>query len=133
MPKVTGVGGVFIFSNDPKRLAAWYAEKFGLVLTHDAQANNYYVSLWSRAEDDPTLRLQTVFAIMPARERLGAQRGEYMINYRVEDLEGLVAQLGAAGIEMEPIAVMDDGQGQGKFCQLRDLEGNLIELWEHVG
>jgi glyoxylase I family protein len=133
MPTVIGIGGVFIFSNDPKRLAEWYAQYLGLKLIRDAEADNYYLSLWSRDVDDPSVKLQTVFAIMHAKDSLGPTRGEYMINYRVDDLDGLVAQLHTAGIATEPMTLQGDGQGRGKFTQLRDPEGNRIELWEHVG
>ncbi len=136
MAKVTGVGGVFIFADHPQQLAEWYTQHLGLELTHDSQAGNYYVSLWSRDVDQPEFKLQTVFAIMPAPQTLSRERGkrsEYMINYRVDDLEALVAQLHAAGIATEPVTMQDDGQGKGKFTQLKDPEGNRIELWEHVG
>lgn len=135
MANVTGIGGVFIFANDAAGLADWYRDMLGLALTHDAQANNYYVALWSRDLQQPEVQLQTVFAIMPSPTKLDRRRGEYLINYRVDDLEGLVGQLKVAGVEVGPIEMLDDGQGQGqgKFCQLRDLEGNRIELWEHVG
>ena len=132
MFKVTGVGGVFLYSNDPRTLAGWYTRNLGLDLTYDESSQNYYLGFFCRDPADPSRQLQTVFAIMPAPEKLRPGRGEYMINYRVDDLDGLVAQLAAAGVSTEPVTLQADGQGQGKFTQLKDPEGNRIELWQHL-
>ena len=128
--KINGIGGVFIYSNNPKELAEWYSLHFGINTTHDEQMNAYYKEIWYRDLDDPSRKLHTVFAILPAQEPLGSERRESMVNYRVDDLEALVRQLNAEGIVTEPIAVQRDAEGYGKFTHLKDPDGNRIELWQ---
>ena len=127
---VNGIGGVFIYANDPKSLAEWYSHHLGLEFTCDEGDGNYYMLFYYRDVDDPSKRLNTVFAIMPADSELGTTRGEAMINYRVHDLAALMAQLTAAGIVVEEIKVQRDDEGFGKFTHLVDPEGNRIELYQ---
>jgi predicted enzyme related to lactoylglutathione lyase len=130
MIKVNGIGGVFIYANDPTSLAEWYARHFGLELKPIEGEQTHYMVFTYRDHNDSSKLLSTVFAIMPAVKPLSAERGECMINYRVDDLEEFVRQLGAEGIATEPIAAQFDGEGLGKFTHLRDPEGNRIELWQ---
>lgn len=69
---------------------------------------------------------------MPASGELSSPRNQAMINYRVDDLEGLVRDLAAAGVVCDPIHRAADAEGQVKFTHLHDPEGNRIELWEHI-
>jgi predicted enzyme related to lactoylglutathione lyase len=137
MPHVLGIGGVFIFAQDSELLAGWYQRHLGFAFERmDAGGGHptFYQELWSRHDADPARRLQTVFAIMPAPDGDGAPtRPTAMVNYRVDDLEGFVAQLAAAGVEADPIHGAEDGEGVGKFTHIVDPEGNRIELWEHTG
>ncbi len=128
--KVNGIGGVFIYANDPKDLAEWYARHLGIEFTRDEASHSYYMLFYYRDLDDPSKRLDTTFAILPAKEQLGSERGEVMINYRVHDLEAVVAQLTAAGIAVDDIKIQRDEEGFGKFTHLVDLEGNRIELYQ---
>ncbi len=128
--RVNGIGGVFIYSNNPKRLARWYAQHFGINLKIEGGLDAYYTELWYRDINNPERKLHTVFAIMSASEPLGPNRRETMINYRVDDLEALVKQLETDGIVVDPIARQRDAEGYGKFTHLKDLDGNRIELWE---
>jgi catechol 2,3-dioxygenase-like lactoylglutathione lyase family enzyme len=70
-----------------------------------------------------------VFAIMPGDPGNGAG---HIVNYRVDDIEAVVASLHAGGVETSPITVGADAESQGKFARLRDPEGHRIELWEHL-
>jgi len=128
--RVNGIGGVFIYSNNPKRLAEWYAQHLGIDLKTEEAQGAYYTEIWYRDIDSPRKKLHTVFAIMRATELLGANRRETMINYRVDDLEALAQQLKADGIAVEPITTQRDAEGYGKFTHLKDLDGNRIELWQ---
>ena len=128
--RVSGIGGVFIYSNNPKRLAEWYLQHFGIDLKIEGGLDAYYTELWYRDINNPERKLHTVFAIMPANQPLGANRKETMINYRVDDLEAIVKQLNRDGITVDPIAIQRDAEGHGKFTHLKDLDGNRIELWE---
>lgn len=131
MPQVRGVAGVFLHAADPKRLAEWYREHFGITFVSDLP-NTYYTEFYFRDDADPAQRRSTVFAIMPARTPLG-ERGEYMINYRIDDLGAFVDELQAHGVNVEPLQEQYDGRSpdsKGLFTRLRDGEGNQIELYQ---
>ena len=125
MAQVYGIGGVFIYSTNPKLLAEWYALHFGIEFEYDEKDGNFWMLFYSRDDHDPSKRTSTVFAIMPAKTRLGSQRGEYMINYKVDDLQGFIEQLKSRGVSAEPVE--DDGQN-GRFTWTTDPERNRIEL-----
>ena len=116
MERVAGIGGVFFRARDPKALGEWYARHLGLTLEewggalfHDGDAT----TVWSPFPQDT--------------DYFGASGQQAMVNYRVRDLDAMVAQLRAAGIEVEGPA---DEQGLGRFAWAVDLEGNRLELWE---
>src|SRR5260370_33996578 len=92
MITVNGIAGVSLDANDPKGLAEWYALHFGITFLSDLP-NTYYMEFYYRDDTDPSKRRSTVFAIMLAKQPLGSERGEYMINYRVDDLTGFLEQL----------------------------------------
>ena len=127
---VNGIGGVFIFANDPRSLAEWYSRHLGIEFTRDETSDSYYMLFYYRDDVVPSKRLDTTFAILPARGQLGSDRGEFMINFRVNDLEALATQLAAAGTVVEEIQILRDEEGFGKFTHLVDLEGNHIELYQ---
>ena len=128
--EVNGIGGVFIFANDPRSLAEWYSHHLGIDFTRDEASDNYYMLFYYRDDVVPSKRLDTTFAILPASSSLGLDRGEFMINFRVNDLESLASQLAAAGIAVEEVKILRDEEGLGKFTHLVDLEGNHIELYQ---
>ncbi len=131
MPRIRGVGGVFLHADDPKRLAEWYTDHFGIAFASDMPAT-YYTELFFRDDDDTAQRRSIVLAIMPARTPLG-ERGEYTINYLVDDLRAFAAELQARGVSVEPLREEHDGRypgSKGLFTHLRDGEGNRIELYE---
>lgn len=124
MAKVTGIGGVFFKAKDPDRLARWYAEHLGV----DVQDWGGAIFEWSKggaAEPDGG---QTVWHVAAGdAEGFLPSNARWMINYRVDDLAELLAQLAAAGIE--PVAGPDD-QPTGRFAWIMDPEHNKVELWE---
>jgi hypothetical protein len=97
MIAVNGIAGVFLYASDPKKLAEWYALHFGITFLSDLP-NTYYMEFYYRDDTEPSMRRSTVFAIMPAKQPLGPERGEYMINYRVDDLRGFLEQLHSSSI-----------------------------------
>lgn len=116
--KVTGIGGVFFRASDPKGLAAWYERHLGVSRT----PTTYSQEPW-RQEQGPT-----VFAPFAAETKyFDRPTQQWMINFRVRDLDAMAAQLTRAGI-----AVKVDSQvyPNGRFARLHDPEGNPIELWE---
>lgn len=118
MAKAVGVGGVFLKSRDPKALAAWYAEHLGI------QPLGGGMLIFEGPESAGT----TVFAHFPldsAKFGDGAQQA--MVNFRIDNLDQLMAQLEAAGVRIDP--KRDDSE-YGKFAWIWDPEGNRVELWE---
>src|SRR5690242_13714177 len=126
MISVNGIGGVFLYANDPHKLAEWYTRNFGLEF-HSDMSNAFYMIFNDRDENGHESHRSTVFAIMQAKKPLGPERGEYMINYRVDDLPGFLQQLQANGIET---AAIEEHQGIGYFSWIQDPEGNRIELYQ---
>lgn len=124
MAKVTGVGGVFFKSRDPAALGAWYRDRLGIELAPFGGA----VFRWA---DDPKAHVgYTVFS--PFAEDSGyfdPSTRPVMINLRVDDLEGLLASLRAAG---ERVLERRADEPNGKFGYVLDPEGTLLELWEPV-
>jgi predicted enzyme related to lactoylglutathione lyase len=123
MARITGIGGVFFKSTgDHKKLAEWYASNLGLKLEGwggailkwpDDTANDKGLTVWSVAAPD-TKWFQPSSA-------------SFMINYRVDSLDGMLAQLKANGIE--PVKG-PDSDANGKFAWIVDPDGNKVELWE---
>lgn len=112
---VTGIGGFFFRARDPKALSAWYAEHLGV------GANPY--GHWE------TQAGPSVFSPFARASDYFAADHEWMLNLRVDDLDGLIASLKAAGIDV--ITRPDwDMPGVGRFARIHDPEGNPIELWQ---
>ena len=128
MARALMIGGVFLLSRDPERLADWYRRHLGLELGFLPE-EGYYNELYFRKDETPEERQHLVFAIMPGDP--GAGEG-HIINYRVDDIEAVVASLREDGTEVSSITVGPNAEGEGKFARLRDPEGHRIELWEHL-
>lgn len=121
MEKVLGIGGVFFRSDDPSGLAKWYADNLGV----DPVPGDYDTQPW-RQDAGPT-----VFAPFPGdTDYFGNPQQAWMINFRVRDLDSMVAQLRDAGIE---VALDAQAYPNGRFARLHDPDGNPIELWEPAG
>ncbi len=121
MARVTGVGGVFLRSEDPKRLTAWYAEHLGVVVSP------WGVSFqWS--DEVPKGTGMTAWSAFPADTKyFGDEPRETMINYRVDDLEALLAKLAEAGVWID---LKRENSDYGRFAWIKDCDGNRLELWE---
>lgn len=122
--KVTGIGGVFFKCKDPKAVNEWYKTHLGFDTTP------YGTSFEWRQAEDPTQKGTTVWN--PFKEEtkyFEPSTKDFMINYRVENLVELVAQLKAEGVTIvDEIESFD----YGKFIHIMDPEGNKIELWEAI-
>jgi predicted enzyme related to lactoylglutathione lyase len=115
MERVLGIGGYFLRSADPAALGAWYRDCLGL----DADDNG----LW-RQDAGPT-----VFATFESgTDYFGSPAQQVMLNFRVGDLEAMLAQLRAKGADVDPAT--QDMDGVGRFGWVTDPEGNRIELWQ---
>lgn len=117
MEKVLGIGGLFFRSENPSRLAKWYETHLGITLT----PTSYDQEVWQQAAGP------TVFApFVKDTKYFGRPEQSWMVNFRVADLNAMVAQLRAAGIEVED----PQSYPNGDFARVHDPEGNPIELWE---
>jgi predicted enzyme related to lactoylglutathione lyase len=115
MERVLGIGGHFMRASDPAALGAWYRDTLGL----DADENG----LWNQAAGP------TVFAAFEAdTDYFGSSAQQTMLNFRVRDLDAMLAQLRSKGADVaEETQEMD---GVGRFGWVTDPEGNRIELWQ---
>jgi glyoxylase I family protein len=109
---VSGIGGVFFRAKDPEALSEWYEKHLGINGMDWAQQKG-----------------QTVFAPFPAdTEYFGSQMQAFMLNFRVDDLDGLLEQLKAGGVKI--VKGVEEQAGVGRFAWIEDPEGNRIELWQ---
>ena len=121
MEKVLGIGGLFFRAKDPKALAKWYADNLGVLEV----PGSYDEECWRQAGGS------TVFAPFDeGTDYFGRAEQQWMINFRVRDIEAMARQLQAAGIAVE---IDPEAYPNGRFARLADPEGNPIELWQPVG
>ena len=122
MEKVTGIGGIFIKADNPAELQNWYQDKLGLPV------GEYDLTLFHWREADAPEKLgQTAWSLFPRQTTyFDPSRASWMVNYRVENMERMLAQLREAGVTIEGELVEE----YGRFAWVLDPEGNKIELWE---
>ncbi|MXP46084.1 VOC family protein [Altererythrobacter luteolus] len=119
MAKITGLGGVFYVVENPEATRTWYREKLGLDGDYGPQLN------WSEEPGDRPYSLISHFA---EDKYIKPGKGGFMINLRVDDLDGFTALLKERGVE-----ILDSAdEGYGKFAWILDPDGIKIELWEQV-
>ena len=124
MKKVTGIGGLFFKTDDPQRTRSWYHDHLGI----DSEVWGS-VFLW-REDADPQERGYTVWSPFALdSQKFTPSEQPFMVNYRVQDLEGLLAELRTA--EVEIVGDLEQHEN-GKFAWIMDPEGRKIELWEPV-
>jgi len=109
MERVTGVGGVFLRSPDPERLSRWYAQHLGV----EQENHGGEPVVWSAFPDDTGY--------------FGAREQQAMVNYRVRDLDAMLAQLRAAGADVDERV---EDYEFGRFGWAHDCDGNRFELWQ---
>lgn len=113
MEKVTGIGGLFFRAKDPKTLAKWYSDHLGI-----------------SSNESPWRQEAGTCSFQPFPEKttyFGNDAKQWMVNYRVRDLDKMAAQLRTAGITVN---IDPKVYPYGRFAHLQDPEGNPIELWE---
>ena len=122
MKKVTGIGGIFFRSKDPKAINEWYKQHLGFDTTPYGTTFR-----WCDAEDSSKKGATQWNAFPEGTKYFAPSTKEFMINYRVENLELLVEEL-----RKEKVIILDkiEDSEYGKFVHILDIEGNKIELWE---
>ncbi|SDE89288.1 VOC family protein [Epilithonimonas hungarica] len=121
-PKVTGIGGIFFFSDDPKETRDWYAKNLGLDTTE------WGSTFESRNINDPDKINSLQWSpFKTGSSYFSPSKKEFMINYRVQNIEGLVKNL-----KENDVTILDEIESSdyGKFVHILDPDGNKIELWE---
>ena len=121
-PKVTGIGGIFFFSDNPKETRDWYSQNLGL------DTNDWGATFESRNINLPEeINSLQWSPFKNGSDYFAPSKKEFMINYTVQNMEGLVSKLKENGVTiLDEIATYD----YGKFVHIMDAEGNKIELWE---
>jgi predicted enzyme related to lactoylglutathione lyase len=121
MKKVTGIGGIFFKCQDPKKIKDWYQKYLGI------DAGDYGFNFDWNIEPDPSKGTTVWNPFKQETSYFNPSTKDFMINYRVENLEELIKELKKEGIQL--LDEMDSSP-YGKFVHLMDPEGNKIELWE---
>ncbi|MEO9144409.1 MAG: VOC family protein [Ginsengibacter sp.] len=124
MKKVTGIGGVFFKCKDPKKTTEWYHKHLGL------ETNPYGATFEWYEGTDSTKKAQTQWTPFAENTKyFEPSTKDFMINYRVENLEALVEELKKEGVTiLDKMETFD----YGKFIHILDEEGNKIQLWEPI-
>lgn len=121
MQRVTGIGGIFFKSKDPKKITEWYEKHLGL------NANPYGATFEWYESPDSSAKAQTQWTAFAETSKYFEK--DFMINYRVENLEKLVEELKKEGVTIvDNIETYD----YGKFVHILDGDGNKVQLWEPV-
>ena len=123
-PKVTGIGGIFFFSDNPEKTTKWYADNLGL------ETNEWGSSFEFRNAQRPDeINYLQWSPFNKESDYFAPSKKEFMINYRVQNIEGLIEKLKTNGV-----TILDEIESfeYGKFVHIMDADGNKIELWEPV-
>lgn len=123
-PKVTGIGGIFFRSSEPGKITEWYGRNLGLAI--DPHGSAFEFRNANRPDEINYLRWSP---FSEDTEYFDPSEKEFMINYRVQNIEGLVKKLRENGV-----TIVDEIREYeyGKFVHIMDPEGNKIELWEPI-
>ncbi len=123
-PKVTGIGGIFFFSENPDETKSWYTKNLGL------EVNQWGSSFEFRNANRPDeINYMQWSPFKQGSSYFSPSKKEFMVNYRVQNLEGLLKKLEAEGVTiLDKVETYD----YGKFVHIMDADGNKIELWEPV-
>lgn len=122
LKRVTGIGGIFFKCKEPKKVREWYQQHLGL------EVNDYgSVFEWYQGADSTKKGFTQWSPFNEKTKYFEPSTKEFMINYRVANLDALVLELKKEGVTItDSVSTYD----YGKFVHIMDLEGNKIELWE---
>lgn len=122
MKRVTGIGGIFFKCKDPEKMNQWYKTHLGL------DTSPYGAKIEWQQQADTKEKGYTLWSPFPDKTKyFEPSTKDFMINFRVENLEALVAEL-----KKEGVTILDEIEASeyGKFVHILDIEGNKVELWE---
>ena len=122
-PKVTGIGGIFFYSDNLKETKEWYSKNLGIEI-NDWGSSSFESRNVNKPEEINSLQWKP---FKKGDEYFAPSKKDFMINYQVQNIEGLVKKFKENGVTiLDSIATYDFG----KFVHIMDTEGNKIELWE---
>jgi predicted enzyme related to lactoylglutathione lyase len=123
-PKVTGIGGIFFKTEDPEKLKKWYGEHLGLAISPHGSSFEF-----RNAHRPDEINYLSWGTFPKDTDYFAPSKKDFMINYRVNNIESLVENLRNAGV-----IILDEitEYSYGKFVHIMDPEGNNVELWEPI-
>ncbi len=125
IPRVTGIGGIFFYSNNPQETNEWYSKNLGIEI-NDWGSSSFESRNIEKPDEINSLQWKL---FKNGDEYFSPSKKKFMINYQVRNIEGLVTKLKENGVTiLDSIATYD----YGKFVHIMDNEGNKIELWEPI-
>ena len=126
MNLIDGIGGVFLFSNNPKRLAEWYRDNLGISYDESPDCSSIYKSFEYRDFTDASVKRTTTWAILPCDNDINGKPRTGQINYRVKSMSETLSHLQSKGVAIDKTEDCEFG----KFAWVTDPDGNKIELFE---
>ena len=123
IPKVTGIGGIFFYSENLKETKEWYTKNLGIQM-NEWGSSSFESRNVNRPDEVASLQWKP---FQKGDDYFSPSKKDFMINYQVQNIEGLVKKLKENGVTLlDEIETYD----YGKFVHILDMEGNKIELWE---
>jgi catechol-2,3-dioxygenase len=130
MDLIDGIGGAFLFSNNPKELADWYRDNLGISLheSPDSSSSSFYATFEYRDLTNASVKRTTAWAILPSGNDITGAPRTGQINYRVRSMTETLSHLQSKSVAIDKT----EDHEYGKFAWVTDPDGNKIELWEDV-
>ena len=128
MNLIDGIGGAFLFSNNPKQLAEWYRDNLGISYHANPDYKSFYATFEYRDLTDPAVKRTTAWAILSTPNGITGAPRTGQINYRVKSMAETLSHLQSQGVAIE----RTEDYEYGKFAWVTDPDGNKIELWEEA-
>ena len=130
MSLINGIGGVFLFTNNVKRLVEWYRDCLGMVPEGvDSECESVYTTFEYRDLENPAFKRTIAWAIMPTDHDIANKPRTGRFNYSVKSMPETLAHLRSKGVTIDKA---EDYEAFGKFAWITDPDGNKIELWEAI-
>jgi predicted enzyme related to lactoylglutathione lyase len=124
---IDGIGGVILFSNDTKKLAAWYRDCLGIDAAGEDGANkSVYATFDCRDIENPETKITMAWAIMHTDHDIKNKPRTAKINYRVKNMGSVLSHLKSKGVAIEKT----EEHSYGSFATIQDPDGNIVELWQ---
>ena len=128
MDLIDGIGGAFLFSNNPKQLAEWYRDNLGINYQESPDYKSFYATFEYRDLTDASLKRTTAWAILSSANDINGKPRTGQINYRVKSMAETLSNLQTKGVAIDK----SEDYEYGKFAWVTDPDGNKIELWEEA-